>query len=379
MFEWLVAAALGAVEPAVCEGAGAVRMAATRSLIEGRPVEGLSTILESDLRDCPLLGPVTGQLYAHLGDWESAARYAIAPQRRSRCATQGGSSQSDGFPAIDALVRRSAERNWVIVNESHFLSSERAFMWLAAEALHEVGFRYLAVEDLTPAYPRMVARGYVSIGDGADVIEPQFALFLERAMALGYELVAYEAVGGDMRPAERERGQARNLAARINDPDRRVLVFAGAGHGRKDFVEGEDAFPLMAYWLAEETGEDPLSVAQDACPLLDRASSPFVVLPGDEPEPAFDLIVRNPRGPEWTASIGLKRVLPPTPPEAFLAGLASVELAYLERAADAAPADRVLLRDGVPVRDLYALPGRYRVVFRHADGDIEVLGAVDVD
>lgn len=378
MLELVSALMLAASQPGACSQAGADRMEATRHLLEGRALSGLQIVTEGEAEDCPLSRPVRGHLLAHLGDWRNARRVSPQVEYAVSCTPAEDLGGTRARPALAEIRRAARDHQWILINESHVQPADRAFAWLAAEALYEEGFRRLAIEDLTPAHPRITARGYVAIGDGADVIEPQFALFIERALALGYELVAYEAIGGDRGRSAVERRQAENLVSQVGDSQAGVLVFAGAGHVREDVPA--NGLESMAVWLERLSGQPVFTVSQDACAPVDHDRDAFVVLEEDRPGASFDLIVRvsDAGEPVWPEAVGLHPVSPPHIPQAAARGLAVMELIYPDRIEGAAPADRVLLRDGTPVRELYARPGRYGLVFESAGGERINVGDIEI-
>ncbi len=273
--------------------------------------------------------------------------------------------------ALDVIAAHAADRQVVMLNETHFHAIHRAFLQQVIERLHALGFDALAAETLNRNAPARLETGVVDVDTGFYTRDPVFAAALRRAQALGWTFVHYEAMGDGDRAA-RESGQASNLAAWIaRNPERRLLVYAGGSHISKVADEG-----WMAARFIAETGIEPLTIQQavTACPdsaatwPVDSASAQVAFRDGAplRGTGAADLMVLHPPG----AVHGAKSVLgtrtaicaPPMPVDTLL------------RAFDAADAPTAIARDqavttaGEGSAVLWLAPGRYRIEREHVDG-----------
>lgn len=142
---------------------------------------------------------------------------------------------------------------------------------------HQIGVRHLAMEALWAP----------SLADGANrtrqlpehaggyLDQPEMRRFVETALALGWDLIAYEADLAHQPPSLsewtvvnwREEMQARNLIAAL-DPlpsNAKILVWCGNGHLTKRPVRphpaGEPWLP-MGYRFRKQSGIDPFAINQ---------------------------------------------------------------------------------------------------------------------
>lgn len=109
------------------------------------------------------------------------------------------------FHAVSAqkeLLKRTASRQLVILNEAHYQPLNRTFTRSLLAGLYRQGFRYLCIEDLTngpSADAGLNQRKYPVRGTGSYVIEPQYGELERHALALGFTLVPYEHIpAGDL-------------------------------------------------------------------------------------------------------------------------------------------------------------------------------------
>jgi hypothetical protein len=316
----------------------------------------------------------------------------------------GGLTTDD---AVTAIVRASEGRRVVMVNEAHVASRHRLFVADLLPALRRVGFTHYAAETFANGGAPERVEG-LKAGDqvggrhGGYVADPVFAETVRTALALDYQLVAYEASGlrsGAMSPIEaitlRETQQSANLAAALTRwPEGRFLVHVGHGHLAKAPDAGGNLW--MAARLAKETGVEPLTIGQDypgsygphgpdnalaqavlarfspkRTMVLRRADGTFVGSPGYY---RTDMVVFHPNLPDvdgrpgWLAAAPARRRA-----TARLATAAPVEptlaqAIHVEDRDPAVPADQFVLRPGQRDLAFYLRPGRYRVRVETADG-----------
>lgn len=343
------------------------------------------------------------QWAALLGD-EATALADAAHKGRTVPDLTGARAQE----AIAAVVRASAGRRVVILNEAHVASRHRLFLASVARALRGEGFTHLAAETFTNfdtprQSPIAELRAGASLrpGHGYYLNDPVYAEAVREALDLGYRLVSYEQV---VEPGQlgaspqsgvpaREQAQAENLAAALKRfPTARFLVHVGYGHlSKRAFGLG----PMMAEQLQAITGVNPMTIQQDATgsfaphaeddattrAVLARftPSGPIAVFAADgaalnSKSVACDLTVFHPGLPDvdgrpgWLARAeGRRRTnvrLPAPAPSGYV-------LAQAVPATDpdpAIPADQYLLVQGARDVVFHLRPGRYRVRLETPDG-----------
>jgi hypothetical protein len=161
------------------------------------------------------------------------------------------------FPAKEYIIKKSKNEKIIIINESHHQPMHRTFTTSLLKDLYLNGFKYLAVETLTndslinynlnhDKYPKTNS-GYYSK-------EPQYGNLIRVALEIGFELIAYDDITN-----RREYMQALNIKKQTfdKDPNAKVLIHCGYGHGYEDMRDS-----LMGGWLAQLTGINPLTIDQ---------------------------------------------------------------------------------------------------------------------
>jgi hypothetical protein len=210
-----------------------------------------------------------------VGNYSDALSFADFGQQKLP-ADPTAAASLDGFrpvPAADAVT--DAAQQIVIVNEAHHVPQHRALTIELLKKLKRKGFTYFAAETLFETDANLNERGYPTISSGAYISEPLYGDIVRTAIKLGYKVVSYE-VGFGGGPDARERGQAENLKNRIfsKDPQAKVLIHVGYGHNSEAIRK--DGTKLMAGYLKEFTGIDPLTVDQTA---MSERSAPEYELP----------------------------------------------------------------------------------------------------
>ena len=172
--------------------------------------------------------------------------------------------------AVGYIVEEAKAHRIVMVNERHHASADRLLTLALLEPLAKQGFRYLALETLSHEDP-INDRGYPVGASGYYSNDVVFGEMIRSAIALGYEIIAYEEMSSQEiedpeadRQAQRnnrEAWQARNIVNRTfdKDEDAKVLVHCGYAH----LQEGKRTwFTPMGYVLRQLTGIDPLTIDQ---------------------------------------------------------------------------------------------------------------------
>jgi len=317
-------------------------------------------------------------------------------------------------PALAAIIKASAGRRVVMLNEAHTASRHRLFLAQLLRALRAEGFSHLAAETFAnglgdaPKVEGLRAGDRLGFDHGTYIADPVFAEAVREALDLGYRLVAYEqrpdqaGATSDMKAsiAAREQAQAENLQAALRRaPEGRFVVFVGYSH----LDEREDAHlgPWFAARLKTLTGLDPLTIGQAQSGSFgphgpdDRLTAavlkrfeimqPSLVWKDGAPVRAGewpgDLTVYHPslpdvRGrPGWLAADRARLWAParfrPSTEERLLQAI---------RVADpdpAIPADQLIVAQGAAAGALLLRPGRYRLRLE-ADAGFEPLGELAV-
>jgi hypothetical protein len=70
------------------------------------------------------------------------------------------------YPAVEYIVNRASAFHYLLINEAHYSSSNRAFTTGLLSSLWERGFRYLALETLSHEDLEIDERGYPTINSG---------------------------------------------------------------------------------------------------------------------------------------------------------------------------------------------------------------------
>ncbi len=307
--------------------------------------------------------------------------------------------------ALAAIVEAARDRQIVILNEAHYAPRHRAFSTMLALELRKLGFEYLAVETLDHRTPEVVAglraRGYPLVEDGYYSREPLFGDLLRRALAAGYQPVAYEfdeyvgdyeKLGSLERQLQRESGQAKNIIDQVlaKNPRARIFVHVGHGHVSKGLTDFDgQQIGMMAEQLRVRSGIDPLCIEQtrSAWPRHIRRDQPlteavwknfsgdsFVLArrkgtgfwnPGDVDITVWHRPETLRRGrPTWLAMNGYRR--PMKIPARLLPrqGRRLVQAFVAGETAEAVPMDQVLVTAGA-ASPVFMLPkGRYRFAYQ---------------
>ncbi|RUT78161.1 hypothetical protein [Ancylomarina longa] len=145
----------------------------------------------------------------------------------------------------------------ILLNEAHYKSEDRAFLYNQLPFLKEKGYKYLAIEALNNGKwldTDLEKRGYpIYNKTGVYINDPIFAHVIRKALKLGYQLIPYESYS-----QKREEEQAENIVKVYNPAEGKLVVFAGYAHICEDCNK-----KLMGSFLKEKLGQDVLSISQD--------------------------------------------------------------------------------------------------------------------
>lgn len=183
------------------------------------------------------------------------------------------SASLDGFRPVSAVEAiTAAAQQVVIVNEAHHVPQHRALTIGLLKKLKQKGFTYFSAETLFETDAKLNERGYPTKSSGAYINEPVYGDLIREAIKLGYKVVPYEvSFGGG--PDARERGQAENLKNRIFLKDLQAKVLVHVGYGHNSEATRKNGTKLMAGYLKEFTGIDPLTIDQTV--MSERSASEY--------------------------------------------------------------------------------------------------------
>ena len=225
-------------------------------------------------------GIYRAQVESFVGNHRLALKYADrrgTPRNAPAASPPTLPPNAHSAAALPYIIDRAKQRQIVIVNERHHVSTDRLLTISLLAPLAELGYRYLAIEAVWNGDP-VNERGYAVGATGYYVNDTVFAEMIREAVATGYTIVPYEIEGhqgseggeaGSIR-RNREYWQATNLRERTLklDANAKVLIHCGYSH----LLESEDA-GWMASILKSATGIDPLTVDQTL--LSERSASEF--------------------------------------------------------------------------------------------------------
>jgi hypothetical protein len=158
------------------------------------------------------------------------------------------------------IVATAKNFHFLLLNEAHYSTQNRIFTESLLRPLWDVGYRYLALETLSPNDSLLQERGYPTIETGYYTRDPAFSNMIRKALDLGYKVIPYETerkVDGTPRDSD----QARNIFTRSYLTDRigKVIVHAGYSHISED---GSEMYRPMGQQLKELYGHDILTIDQ---------------------------------------------------------------------------------------------------------------------
>ena len=202
--------------------------------------------------------------------------------------------------AEQIIAERARDANLLIITEAHTKPEHRVFTRCLLDDLYAAGYRHLGLENITPLRETtdsrpcdslLQQRGYplMNYYSGIYPSEPEFGNLLRHAIDLGFQIFAYERNGSS--ESERDLQQAEHIVAyQRAHPGDKIVCHGGWYHAIEDATEkrpGSDTY-WMAYHYRELTGDDPLTVYQDALNekvAADQGSSPYYDALRDRMEP----------------------------------------------------------------------------------------------
>jgi hypothetical protein len=293
----------------------------------------------------------------------------------------------DSHSAVTALPGLIADRDIVLINESHTRISTRAMITGLLPILKELGFKTLAIEALSQdaqsaSVQALQDRGYPlnNFQAGYYLREPVMGELVREAIASGFKLMPFELAGAGNRE-QREEHQAEVLAEFIrSNPEAKLAVISGYSH-----INKSDGW--MAERLQQKVSKPILSIDQTSrvtgCKQRSGHDEPFVFLdehdiPWSASPDNVDLtIIHSPaidgmtKRPAWLTLGGLRKA---TDIGNNLCGEiwpCQVSAYYLDENSEALPADQLILEDSLSSAWLYLRPGKYRIKAQNINGDFQ--------
>lgn len=160
--------------------------------------------------------------------------------------------------ARDYIISKANDFRFLLINEAHYNSQNRAFTKILLKPLWEQGYKFLALEALNYVDTTLNNRKYPVMNSGYYTKDPVFGNLIREALELGFELVPYETRNG-YSGTERDREMAENILRYIDGKQGKVLVHAGYSHIGEN---SSPSFTALGKHLKNMTGEDVFSVDQ---------------------------------------------------------------------------------------------------------------------
>ncbi len=230
------------------------------------------------------------------------------------------------------IARRARTARLLIITEAHTKPEHRVFTRCLLDELYAQGYRHLGLENITANYTfgegvphdsLLQARGYpiLNVVSGEYAAEPEYGNLLRHAIQLGFQIFAYERNGSS--DEERDIQQANNVIAyQQAHPGEKIICHGGWYHAIETRMEkwpGDSTY-WFAYHYRRLTGDDPLTVYQDAMNekvAASQPSSPYYttlldrLTPGGPPQVLVNATGELWRGPHGDMPFDVVTVTPP--------------------------------------------------------------------
>lgn len=157
------------------------------------------------------------------------------------------------------ILDKARNQQVVMINEAHEKPQHRVFTASLLEELYQQGFRYLAMETLSP-FPNASLR-QVNMLLGHYTCEPLAGELVRKALEIGYTLVAYEDNSSTHTVNQRAYTQAQKIYQILEkEPKAKILVHAGQGN-LEEGAGSDGRIPMAAYFKIISK-IDPLTIDQ---------------------------------------------------------------------------------------------------------------------
>jgi hypothetical protein len=165
--------------------------------------------------------------------------------------------------ASQYILQKAKGNSVLIINEAHHNSLHRAFTKSLLQDLFDNGYKNLCLEALANGEyldSALNNRKYPINQTGHYIKDPQFGNLIREALAIGFELFAYETIG-DENGKLREIAQAKNIEKIISSkPNEKFIIHCGFDHSLEGTHRSWDK--TMAGRLTEYTGLNPFTINQ---------------------------------------------------------------------------------------------------------------------
>lgn len=294
------------------------------------------------------------------------------------------------------ILEQSKNEQVVMINEAHNTPYHRAFVMQLLKEFRQLGFKYLAIEDLSDQN----INTHQQIADTAGFYsrEPLFAEMIREALRHDFTLVKYEAVENTSSNRMRDSLQAVNLVKILkNDPDAKLLVYAGYDH----IQEGtQNNWKKMAQFFTEMIHINPLTISQTrhiehyypefetgefrAANQFGSFNEPVIAVKNDTAwhDKFVDISIIHPRylnsgkRPDYLNIGGLRKAIPlHTKKEEK--GLFVQAYYANEKTGHRIPADQVPINNEQEF--LYLRPGKYVLEFKNSNNKVIKIEKIDID
>ncbi|HVZ34115.1 MAG TPA: hypothetical protein VG963_16930, partial [Polyangiaceae bacterium] len=230
----------------------------------------------------PQYNRVLGEVLAEAGQY-FAALTAFQPFGTAFQAQNMNCTQANLPDAVDTLCATLSDdpndpedqdrERLVFINQLQNAPAQVTLMRKLLGCAQDLGFKYLAIEDLEEDAAALTARGYVSRSQsGPYTREPQLARLIQDGLARGYQLVNYDVSDHcltctyEQDISAHAEQQATELVARTLgiDPDAKVLVLSGPRQSYKEAWGplNQPATTSLANHVWMQSGLEPYAVDQ---------------------------------------------------------------------------------------------------------------------
>ena len=226
--------------------------------------------IEKELADGEITPSRAGILYSLIGDYHQSASFSDIPV--SWGVDTMGLYHNHTREALPYIIDQAKNHRIVIISENHLRPQHRIFADEIISALSVEGYHHLGLETFAPL-PKstnlmdvdLMKRGYPldSPLTGTYTLEPQMGQLVRNAIALGYQLFAYER-SEKIKGKDRDEIQADNIIRYLEaHPSAKIIILCGFHHAiESDLIKRKES-RWMARYIKQKTGIDPLTIYQD--------------------------------------------------------------------------------------------------------------------
>lgn len=160
------------------------------------------------------------------------------------------------------IIAESSKYHFLLLNEAHYSSQNRAFTKELLKPLWEKGYRYLALETLGYTDNKLMQRGYPVENTGYYTKESVFGNLVREALLIGYKVIPYEAHDLSLNSTARDFQQAQNIYNSTIKTDSIGKVIIHGGYSHISEFPGIEYKP-MGFQLGELVKQPILTIDQN--------------------------------------------------------------------------------------------------------------------